>query len=84
MRTKPTRHNGLSIRHFRIKDGVKPGAFAAAAGIAYSTLDNIENERKEASVETLHRIAKLLDVPVGALLRDPNAVAGEQPQDAVA
>ena len=70
MATKQTRHNGLTIRHFRIKGGWKPGQFAAAVNIAYSTLDNIENERKEASVEVLHRMAALFEVPVGALLRD--------------
>lgn len=80
MRTKPTRHNGLTIRSFRIKAGAKPGAFATAAGIAYSTLDNIENERKEASVEALHRIAAVLEVPVGALLRDPSVLADEHSQ----
>lgn len=70
MTDKPTRQNGLAIRHLRIKSGMKPGPFASAASISYSTLDNIENERKNASPEALHRIATVLDVPVGALTRD--------------
>jgi len=74
MATKQTRHNGLTIRCFRIKGGWKPGQFASEVGIAYSTLDNIENERKEASVEALHRIASTLDVPVRALLRDTSVL----------
>lgn len=70
MTEKPTRQNGLTIRHLRIKSGMKPGQFATAASISYSTLDNIENERKNASPEVLHRIAAALDVPVGALTRE--------------
>lgn len=66
------RHNGTAIRCFRVKvTGLRPGEFAAKAGIAYSTLDNIENERKEASLEALHRIADALGVPPEAIVRDP-------------
>lgn len=66
-----TRHNGLAIRYFRIKEGLKPGEFANKANLSYAHLDNLENERKEASVEVLHRIAAALDVPVRAIIRDP-------------
>jgi transcriptional regulator with XRE-family HTH domain len=66
-----TRHNGATIRAFRVKDGLKPGEFANKALIAYSTLDNLEKERKEASVEVLYRIANALNVPVEAIVRDP-------------
>lgn len=71
MSSKLTRHNGLAIRSLRIKDGLKPGEFATKVGISYAHLDNLENERKEASVEVLHRIAAALDVPIRALVRDP-------------
>lgn len=70
-----TRQNGLAIRHMRIKSGMKPGEFAGKAKIGYSTLDNIENERKSASPEVLHRIAIVLDVPVGALIREQSLFA---------
>ncbi|MCW2496375.1 helix-turn-helix transcriptional regulator [Jatrophihabitans sp.] len=65
------RHNGLAIRTFRIKAGMKPGEFATKASLSYAHLDNLENERKDASVEVLYRIATALDVPVRAILRDP-------------
>jgi transcriptional regulator with XRE-family HTH domain len=69
------RHNGTAIRCFRIKlTGLKPGEFAKRAGLAYSTLDNIENERKEASLEALHRIAEALGVPPEAIVRDPSCL----------
>lgn len=79
MTSKTTRQNGLTIRHMRIKDGMKPGEFATKAVISYSTLDNIENERKNASVEVLHRIAKALDVPVHAIIRDSVMFAELEP-----
>lgn len=79
MSSKTTRQNGLTIRHMRIKDGVKPGQFATAAQISYSTLDNIENERKSASPEVLHRIAAALDVPVQAIIREPSLFAVDIP-----
>lgn len=75
MTSKTVRQNGLAIRHMRIKDGMKPGEFANKALISYSTLDNIENERKSAGVEVLHRIAKALDVPVQAIIRDSSLFA---------
>lgn len=71
---KVTRHNGTAIRAFRVKDGFKPGQFATKALMSYSTLDNIENERKEASLEALHRIADALNVPVEAIVRDPATI----------
>lgn len=72
---KLTRQNGLTIQAFRIKAGKKPGPFSVEVGIAYSTLDNIEKERKSASPEVLHRIALALDVPVGAIIRDAALLA---------
>lgn len=71
MPSSSTRHNGLAIRYFRIKSGFKPGDFAARVGVSYPHLDNIENERKDASLEVLYRIAEALDIEVGAIVRDP-------------
>lgn len=68
------RHNGLAIRAFRVKAGKKPGEFAALVRLSYQHLDNIENERKQASLEVLHRIAVALEIPIGAIMRDPAAL----------
>ena len=76
--SKQTRHNGYAIRALRIKDGQKPGAFATKAQLSYAHLDNIENERKDASDEALYRIANALKVPVDAILRDRDALSGHQ------
>lgn len=75
MSSKLTRHNGAAIRCLRIKDGLKPGEFAAKAGLSYAHLDNLENQRKEASLEVLHKIATALCVPVEAILRDPSVLS---------
>lgn len=77
--SKLKRHNGAAIRAFRVKDGKKPGPFATEALISYSTLDNIENERKEASLEVLHRIAGVLRIPVEAIVRDPATLVTAAP-----
>ena len=70
MSSKLTRHNGMAIRYLRIKDGLKPGEFATKVGVSYAHLDNLENERKEASLEVLYKVANALNVPVEAIVRD--------------
>lgn len=72
MGTAVQSHNGLTIRYMRIKDGQKRTEFAESLRISYQHLDNLENERKGASPELIHRIATALNVPVGAILRDPD------------
>lgn len=53
---------------------MKPGAFATKAVLSYAHLDNLENERKDASLEVLYRIATALDIPVQAIVRDPRVL----------
>lgn len=72
------RHNGFTIRAMRVREGLKPGEFAKLVGLSYPHLDNIENERKEASDEALYRIADALKVPVDAILRDSQALTRSQ------
>lgn len=74
MSSELTRHNGDAIRALRIKSGYKPGAFATKAQVSYAHLDNLENERKEASVEVIYRIAAALDVSARAIVRDPSSL----------
>jgi transcriptional regulator with XRE-family HTH domain len=71
MPEKLTRHNGSTLRYMRIKSGKKTKELATEVKCQYSHLDNLENERKECSLELLHRIATALDVPATALVRDP-------------
>jgi transcriptional regulator with XRE-family HTH domain len=78
MADKQTRHNGFTIRAMRVREGHKPGDFARLVGLSYPHLDNIENERKDASDEALYRIADTLRVPVDAILRDRMALGRVQ------
>lgn len=66
------RHNGETLKTIRIIRGLSRQELAArAAPASYSHIANLETETKVASPELLHRIALALDVPVGALLREP-------------
>lgn len=76
---KLKRQNGLAIRYLRLKDGAKPGDFATKVGLSSPHLDNIENERKDASIEALYRIAAGLNVPVEAIVRDPACLVRSTP-----
>lgn len=82
MTSPPTKHsrytahldvkqNGSAIRELRVKAGLKPGDLAASAGVSYPHLDNVENERKDASIELLHRIANAIPCRVQSIVRDP-------------
>lgn len=77
MPAKLTRHNGAAIRAFRVKAGKSKAELATEAKTQYSHIDNLEHERKEASIELLHRIATALDVAATALVRDPSYVIHE-------
>lgn len=76
------RHNGSAIRAFRVKAGLKPGEFATKVRLSYQHIDNIENERKQASAEVLHRIAAALEIPISAILREATAFDGSQRETA--
>lgn len=76
---KLKRHNGEAIQYMRIKSGMTVSDLAGKALVSYPHLDNIEKERKEASLEVLHRIANALNVPVTALVRDPNSLKKAAP-----
>jgi len=66
--------NGEALRAFRILRGMSRQALALAAQSSYSHVANLETEEKTPSAELVHRIALVLDVPVGALTRGRNAL----------
>lgn len=66
-----TRHNGAAIRDFRIKLGMDVQQLADAVGLSAKAVYNIETDTKETRRENLYRIAKVLDVSIGSILRDP-------------
>ena len=81
-----TRQNGAAIRALRRKDGQSVSDFAEATGLYVQALRNIENGSRQASWETLNRIANALCVPVAAIVRDlpPENMAGAATSDEAA
>lgn len=78
--TTPTvDHNGPAIRAMRQMKGLSCSDLADLVGIHEQSLRNIElydsatrpERPKKCSVETLNRIARVLDIPVGAIVRSP-------------
>ena len=64
------RQNGAAIRSLREKDGWHQPDFARMAGMSQSALSNIEREKRSARPATIHRIARVLRVPVAAITRE--------------
>lgn len=70
--------NGHKIRQLRRSRGVKLGAFTAEVkGVTANTLAAIEGGFKDAGIELLHRIARVLEVDVSELLADEAGETGD-------
>jgi transcriptional regulator with XRE-family HTH domain len=70
------RQNGAAIRSLREKDGWHQPDFAREAGMSQSALSNIEREKRSARPATIHRIARVLRVPVAAITREFDQLDG--------
>jgi DNA-binding XRE family transcriptional regulator len=64
------RQNGAAIRSLRQKDGWHQPDFAREVGVTQAALSNIEREKRGARPATIHRIARVLRVPVAAITRE--------------
>jgi len=62
--------NGAKIRALRDERGISGVQFAERVGITRQHLHNIERRNKQAGLEVLIRIARVLKVRVDDLLRD--------------
>lgn len=58
---------GLKIRELRVARGLRKSELAAKCGCSYSHIDNIENARKNPSLQLLQQFARELDVPIAEL-----------------
>jgi len=70
------RQNGAAIRSLREKDGWHQPDFAREVGMSQSALSNIEREKRSARPATIHRIARVLRVPVAAITRESDSPDG--------
>lgn len=69
--------NGASLRVIRTRSGWSVSSLAEKVGCKPSHISNIEAGRRQASPELVHRLAKVLDVPLQSLISDwtPEEVA---------
>jgi transcriptional regulator with XRE-family HTH domain len=75
---RPVRQNGTAIRVIREKDGWSQSALAQEADISQAALSQIESEKDNAGIQTLNRIARKLQIPVGAIMRGWPEAAREE------
>jgi transcriptional regulator with XRE-family HTH domain len=66
----PIRQHGPAIRALREKDGYTQVDLAREVGMTQANLWRIENEKANARVSTLHKIARVLRVPVKTIMRE--------------
>jgi transcriptional regulator with XRE-family HTH domain len=62
--------NPQAVRRLRLLAGFRQKDLAAAAGLSPNHLCNIEKGTRSAGVEALHRLAKVLECPVAALIAE--------------
>jgi transcriptional regulator with XRE-family HTH domain len=77
------RQNGAAIRSLREKDGWHQPEFARKVGMSQSALSNIEREKRSARPATIHRIARVLRVPVAAITRERDEPTGQWPEPVI-
>lgn len=76
---------GAKLRHARLVNGMRLKDLAERAGCSESMVSKIENERVVPSLTTLHRLCKVLNLGVSALLHGDTTTAvaisrqGERP-----
>src|SRR3978361_1421845 len=63
-----TRGLGRVVREERTARGMSPGAVARASGLSKTLVSRIEAGDGNPSVETLWRLSRAFDVPLGTLL----------------
>lgn len=63
---------GLKMKHRRLLKGLTLKALADLAGCSESMLSRIENGNANPSINTIHRVALALGIPVSGLFQDDN------------
>ena len=66
---------GMQLRHARLVKGLRLKDVADRSGYSESLISKIENNKVMPSINTLHRIARVLDTSMAALLSDGGGTA---------
>jgi transcriptional regulator with XRE-family HTH domain len=64
---------GTKLRTIRKERSISQKSLAEKAGIANSTLCDIENDRSNPSLKALEKITAALDVPISSIFLDTNS-----------
>ena len=64
---------GRVIRAYRLAQGMSLGDLARASGLSKTILARIESGAGNPSIETLWRVSRALNLPLGALLAEDEA-----------
>jgi transcriptional regulator with XRE-family HTH domain len=67
---------GVQLRHARLVKGLRLKDVADRSGYSESLISKIENNKAMPSINTLHRIARVLDTSMAALLSEAGGAAG--------
>jgi len=64
---------GAAIRHYRKEKGLSQDQLSMRSGVSYNTIVKLERKYVVANptIDTLQRIAGVLEVPICELLREP-------------
>jgi transcriptional regulator with XRE-family HTH domain len=65
----------MQLKRLRGRQGLTVRALAAKAGMSYTYLSNVENGKVDPSLSTLKRLAQVLGVSIGELVREPRTKA---------
>ncbi|PZG21096.1 helix-turn-helix domain-containing protein [Nonomuraea aridisoli] len=66
---------GARIRELRTERGLTLAQLAAAAGVSSGLISQVERDLADPSLETLRKIARVLDLPLFSLFQEPAAAA---------
>ncbi|MEO3887689.1 XRE family transcriptional regulator [Nonomuraea sp. B5E05] len=66
---------GARIRELRTVRGLTLAQLAAEAGVSSGLISQVERDLADPSLETLRKIAKVLDLPLFSLFQEPDAAA---------
>lgn len=67
------RINKAALQTIRLRSGLNKSQLATRAGVSTGTLNDLESGRRGGSPELIKKVAVALDVPVLALITDPDS-----------
>ncbi|MFE8646103.1 helix-turn-helix domain-containing protein [Sphingomonas sp. NCPPB 2930] len=70
-----------AVRHLKKTMRLTTAEMARLSGVGYRTMQDIEQERSDGSVQTMNRILGMLGLKLGVVRKAPNAAPQDVPYD---